>query len=71
MRLLLTIDCNGPAFEGDRLGLELSSILGKARDWAHDEGAPAILVDGERSATGALRDSKGNRVAEIVLTTEE
>lgn len=71
MKLVLTIDCNGSAFEGDDLRLELSGILKNAQWWAREEAAPAIRVDGEKAASTQLRDSKGNRVGEVVLTTEE
>lgn len=71
MKLTLTVNCDTPAFEGKDLSHELKGILHNAGQWVGNEAAPAILVDGEKTASTQLRDSNGVRVAEIVLTTEK
>ena len=58
MRVLIVIDTDNAAFEGDNLGPELANIL-RGLVSAYEDGAPPEPVK--------LRDSNGNTVGKVTV----
>jgi hypothetical protein len=62
MRVLISIDTDNAAFEGNNLGLELAHIL-RGLVSAYEDGAPPEPVK--------LRDSNGNTAGKVTIKQED